>query len=236
MAGGAVTISHSSFLFITTILYLLIPKNPPKAMSKITEKANVLAVIDQWIGKTEAVILSVAVLAMAANSIANVLGRYLFSQSLYFSDELNQFLIVIITFIGLGHVTRKGKHIRMSALYDMLSIRWQKLFMIVIALMTAATLLLLTWYAGEYVLKIAKRGRVTPALQIPLYLTYIWVVLGFFIASIQYFLTAYKNLQPDTADKVYISYTTVDEYLDPDIADAIKTCAKPVANNKEPPL
>lgn len=205
-------------------------------MSKITEKANILAVIDQWIGKTEAVILSVAVLTMAVNSIANVLGRYLFSQSLYFSDELNQFLIVIITFIGLGHVTRKGKHIRMSALYDMLSIRWQKLFMIVIALTTAVTLLLLTWYAGEYVLKIAKRGRVTPALQVPLYLTYIWVVLGFFIASIQYFLTAYKNLQPDTADKVYISYTTVDEYLDPDIADAIKTCAKPVANNKEPPL
>ncbi len=83
--------------------------------------ASMLTRLDIWIGRIEACILSIAIIAMATNSIANVFGRYVFNQSLYFSDELNQFLIVIITFMGLGYITRKGKHIRMSAFYDMLA-------------------------------------------------------------------------------------------------------------------
>lgn len=185
--------------------------------------------LDLWIGRIEASILSIAIIAMAVNSIANVFGRYLFNQSLYFSDELNQFLIVIVTFMGLGYITRKGKHIRMSAFYDMLPARWQKIFMVVIALLTATVMFVLAWYALEYVMKIARRGRVTPALQFPLYLTYIWVALGLLIGAIQYLLTAIKNLDLQD-DTVYISYTTVDEYEDPEIADAIQRCQ---SNNSE---
>lgn len=126
--------------------------------------ATLLKHVDHWVGKFEAGILCLGILIMATNAIANVFGRYVFNQSLYFTDELNQFLIVIITFIGLGYITRTGKHIRMSAFYDMLSPRWKKYFMITIALVTAITMLILAWYALEYVQKIARRGRVTPAL------------------------------------------------------------------------
>ncbi len=185
--------------------------------------ASMLTRLDIWIGRIEASILSIAIIAMATNSIANVFGRYVFNQSLYFSDELNQFLIVIITFMGLGYITRKGKHIRMSAFYDMLPPRWQKIFMVVIALVTALMMFVLAWYAFEYVQKIARRGRVTPALQFPLYLTYVWVALGLLIGAIQYLLTAIKNLNLQD-ETVYISYTTVDTYDDPEITDAIQRC------------
>lgn len=193
---------------------------------------NTLTRLDQGMGKIEAATLITATLAMAINSIANVLGRYLFQQSLYFSDELNQFLIVIITFMGLGYITRQGKHIRMSAFYDMLAPRWQKMLMVLIAITTSIVLFILAWYALEYVLKIAKRGRVTPALQVPLYLTYIWVVVGLFIAALQYVLTAWKNL--DSRDEaVYLSYTTVDEYQDPEIQQAIDNQKSHTAESSE---
>jgi len=157
---------------------------------------------------------------MAINTIANVFGRYLFSQSIYFTEELNEFLIVIITFMGLGYVTRKGRHIRMSAFYDMLPARSKKLLMILIAAVTAVAMFILTWYAFEYVAKIARRGRVTPSLQIPLYLTYVWVVAGFAVTGIQYLLTVVKNLNLADSD-VYISYTTVDQYEDPEISEVL---------------
>ncbi|MGY0217544.1 TRAP transporter small permease [Endozoicomonadaceae bacterium StTr2] len=200
-----------------------------------------LAQIDLWIGRIEASILSLAIIAMATNSIANVFGRYLFNQSLYFSDELNQFLIVIITFMGLGYITRKGKHIRMSAFYDMWPAKVQKMAMIVIALLTAFVMFVLAWYALEYVQKLERRGRVTPALQVPLYLAYFWVAVGFFIAGIQYLLTAIRNT--DLADEtVYISYTTVDTYDDPEITSVIqnsqagnKAADEPHSNNKQEP-
>ncbi|MEH6628970.1 MAG: TRAP transporter small permease [Motiliproteus sp.] len=176
--------------------------------------------IDTLIGQAEMVVLSGGIMLMAVNTIANVFGRYFFNQSIYFTEELNQFLIVIITFMGLGYVTRKGRHIRMSAFYDMISERHKKLLMILIAALTAVVMFVLAWYAFEYVAKIASRGRVTPALQVPLYLTYIWVVVGFVVTGIQYLLTMVKNF--DLADPdVYISFTTVDAYEDPEIAEVM---------------
>ncbi|MEH6823801.1 MAG: TRAP transporter small permease [Motiliproteus sp.] len=176
--------------------------------------------IDLLIGKAEMAVLSGGILLMATNTIANVFGRYFFNQSLYFTEELNQFLIVIITFMGLGYVTRKGRHIRMSAFYDMMSDRYKKRLMILIAALTAVVMFVLAWYAYEYVAKIAHRGRVTPALQVPLYLTYIWVVVGFVVTGIQYLLTMVKNC--DLADPdVYISFTVVDAYEDPEIAEVM---------------
>lgn len=183
-----------------------------------------LKVIDHWIGKGEAFLLGLAILTMASNAIANVFGRYLFNQSIYFTDELNQFLIVMVTFMGLGYITRTGKHIRMSAVYDILAPRAKKYMMVFIAFTTAVVMLLLAYYALEYVQKIARHGRVTPALQFPLYLTYIWVVAGFALAFFQYFFTGIKNLL-EPSDTVYISYTAIDEYLDPEIDDAIQRCA-----------
>lgn len=181
---------------------------------------RMLTLTDKLIGKAEMYVLGWGIIIMAVNTIANVFGRYLFSQSIYFTEELNEFLIVIITFMGLGYVTRKGRHIRMSACYDLLSARYKKLLMVVIASLTAVAMFTLAWYALEYVTKLASRGRVTPALQFPLYLTYIWVVLGFAVTGIQYVLTAFKNLNLSDED-VYISFTTVDAYLDPEIAEVM---------------
>ncbi len=180
-----------------------------------------LGKIDAVIGRIEVWILSWGIILMAANTIANVFGRYVFNQSIYFSEELNEFLIVIVTFMGLGYATRKGIHIRMSAIYDALPIKARKALMVVIAATTAVVMAVLAWYALEYVQKVASRGRITPALQMPLYLTYVWVVVGLTLASFQYLLTAIRNLN-FAEEEVYVSYLEVDSYEDPETAAAIQ--------------
>ncbi len=55
---------------------------------------GILGKIDSAIGRIEVFILSWGILLMAVNTIANVFGRYVFSQSIYFSEELNEFLIL----------------------------------------------------------------------------------------------------------------------------------------------
>ncbi|MDI3324559.1 TRAP transporter small permease [Pontibacterium granulatum] len=165
--------------------------------------------LDHWLGRIEAFSLSAGILLMALNTIVNVFGRYLFSQSLYFSEELNQMLMVWITFMGLGYVTRKGRHIRMSAIYDLLSDRNKKLLMLLITLSTALTLFLLSYYASLYVAKMARRGMLTAALQIPMYWTLLVVPLGFLIGGLQYSLAFVRNLRsPD----IYLSYHALDVY------------------------
>lgn len=182
---------------------------------------GILGKIDSAIGRVEVWILGWGIILMAANTIANVFGRYVFNQSIYFSEELNEFLIVIVTFMGLGYATRKGIHIRMSAIYDALPTKLRKGLMVVIAATTAVMMALLTWYAFEYVQKVASRGRITPALQLPLYLTYIWVVIGLALTSFQYLLTALRNLN-FAEEVIYVSYLEVDSYEDPETAAALR--------------
>jgi C4-dicarboxylate transporter DctQ subunit len=170
---------------------------------------RILAAVDNTIARFEAFVLAFGVLLMAANSIANVIGRFVFARSLYFSEELNQFLIVLVTFVGLGYAARKGRHIRMSAVYDQLSDRQRKAMMILIAGVTAAVMFVLAYYSYVYVARVATLGKVTPSLQVPLYLTYFWVPLGFIITGIQYIMTVVKNLQ---SDDIYISYEQIDTY------------------------
>ena len=182
---------------------------------------GILGNVDKIIGRVEVVILSGGIILMAVNTIANVIGRYVLNQSIYFSEELNEFLIVIVTFMGLGYATRKGIHIRMSAIYDALPQKLRKSLMIFIALVTASMMAVLAWYALEYVQKVASRGRVTPALQVPLYLTYIWVVLGLTLTSLQYFLTAIRNLD-FSEEEIYVSYLEIDSYESPETTAALE--------------
>jgi TRAP-type C4-dicarboxylate transport system permease small subunit len=176
-----------------------------------------LAVLDGAIARFEAFVLAAGVILMAANSIANVIGRFLFAQSIYFSEELNQFLIVLVTFVGIGYAARKGRHIRMSAVYDQLGERGRKALMILIATVTALIMFALAWFSYDYVARLAKLGKVTPSLQVPLYLTYLWVPVGFLITGIQYLLTVVQNLR--SAD-VWISYEQIDSYEEVENAPA----------------
>lgn len=170
---------------------------------------RVVAAVDHGIARIEAIILAYGVLLMFLNTIGNVIGRYIFGQSLYFTEELNQFLIVLVTFVGLGYATRRGRHIRMSAFYDALGDRARKILMVVIALTTGAVMFWLAWLSLGYVGSVAASGKVTPALRVPLYLTYLWVPFGFFITGVQYMLTVLRNLRDEG---VWVSWEQVDAY------------------------
>lgn len=173
-----------------------------------------LGVIDTAISRIESVLLAAGVLLMALNTISNVLGRFLFQQSLFFSEELNRIIIILITFAGISYAARQGRHIRMSAIFDTLPPRPRKALMIIIALVTAVFMLGLAWYSLHYVMTQAGRGRVLPSLQIPVWITLVWVPVGFFMTGLQYLLTAIKNiLEKD----IYLSTNVLEGYEDSEV-------------------
>ncbi|MBM9593954.1 TRAP transporter small permease [Rhodobacteraceae bacterium MCCB 386] len=150
---------------------------------------------------------------MALNTIANVVGRFALGQSIYFSEELNRILIILITFAGISYAARHGRHIRMSAIYDTLPAKGRKVLMIVIALVTAFFMFGLCYYSFTYILTQAGRGRVLPSLQIPVWYTLIWVPVGFFMTGVQYLLTAIKNM---ISRDIFLSTGVLEGYGDDD--------------------
>ncbi|MDR5866396.1 TRAP transporter small permease [Halomonas koreensis] len=170
-----------------------------------------LGVIDTFISKVEAVILAVGVLLMATNTIANVIGRFVLGESIFFTGEVNRILIIMITFAGIGYAARHGRHIRMSAIYDALPVGGRRALMIVISLFTSLVMFFLLYYSVLYILDLYDKGRILPALGFPIFIIYVWVPLGFLITGIQYLLTAIKNM---TSKDVYLSTSVLDGYKD----------------------
>ena len=170
---------------------------------------GVLGLIDSSISRVESVLLASGVLLMALNTVANVVGRFVFQYSLFFSEELNRILIILITFAGISYAARQGRHIRMSAIYDALPPPARKGFMVLIAALTALTMFGLCYFSIGYIIKVATSGRVLPSLQIPVYWIFLWVPVGFFMTGLQYGLTAIKNL---TAKDIYLSTRVLEGY------------------------
>jgi TRAP-type C4-dicarboxylate transport system permease small subunit len=146
---------------------------------------------------------------MAANTIANVIGRFVFQYSIFFTEELNRIIIILITFAGVGYAARHGRHIRMSAIFDSLPVRSRKVLMIVIAVITSLAMFALCYFSISYIGKVQTSGRVLPALQIPVWWIFIWVPVGFFVTGAQYLLTAIKNI---IEKDIYLSTNVLEGY------------------------
>lgn len=170
-----------------------------------------LGVIDVFISKIEGVMLAIGILLMALNTCVNVVSRYVFGEGLFFSGEINRILIILVTFAGIGYAARHGRHIRMSAIYDALPRQGRKALMVFIAFVTSGIMFFLCYYAYGYVDTLYGRGRILPALGIPIWIIYIWAPIGFAVTGIQYFLTGIKNL---AARDVYLSTGVRDAYAD----------------------
>lgn len=175
--------------------------------------------IERWTGpmfravtRLEELCLATGILGIALLTIANVLVRTTLGTSLLFAEEVSRFLIVFVTFVGIGYATSKGRHIRMTALYDALPLRTRKALMLVITASTSLLLFALTWLALRYTLgTVRELGAVSPVLQVPRYLVYLSAPFGFFLGAVQYLLAFLKNL---STSEVYLSFEKLDEYDD----------------------
>ena len=183
----------------------------PNTKSKEHESSlpGFLGTIDSLISRFESFALAAGVLLMAINTVANVVGRFIFQHSIFFTEELNRILIILITFAGVGYAARHGRHIRMSAIYDTLPVASRKLLMIVMAAITSVAMFALCYFSIRYIGKVATSGRVLPSLQIPVWWIFVWVPVGFFVTGAQYLLTAIKNI---IEKDVYLSTNVLEGY------------------------
>ncbi|MBN2963399.1 TRAP transporter small permease [Sulfurospirillum sp. T05] len=180
---------------------------------KATYSSIVFRFVDTQISRLEGFMLAVSVVLMAANTIAGVISRFVFNYSFSFTDELNSIFIILVTFSGISYAARQGRHIRMSAIFDTFPDWLRKGFTIIISAITAAVMFFLCYYAVEYIQTLMQRGRIMPALGIPIWWAYVWVPVGFFVTGVQYVLTVVKNLREKD---IYLSTDMLDGYGDID--------------------
>ncbi|MBT3175378.1 MAG: TRAP transporter small permease [Desulfobacula sp.] len=142
--------------------------------------------------------------------IINVIAREFFV-SIYFAEEVAEFLLIFVTFVGVSYGVRKARHIRMGAFFDMMSPKIEKFFMLFIATVSAVVMFIMAFTAYEYVMTAMSRGHETGALRLPYWIFYAIIPVGFFMAGIQYIRTIIKNL---TEKDTWMSPEQQSEYED----------------------
>lgn len=153
------------------------------------------------------------VTALAALLIINFIARELFT-SIYFAEEISEFLVIFTTFVGLSYGVRRGRHIRMGAFLEIMPPKMEKVFIVLISLISAGVMFYMADAAYDYLIHSMQRAHETPALRLPQWIFYIITPIGFGLAGVQFLRTIIKNfVEPD----VWISPEQQSEYEEEEI-------------------
>jgi C4-dicarboxylate transporter DctQ subunit len=141
----------------------------------------------------EVVSLCFGVAALATLLISNVVAREFF-KSIYFAEEVSEFLVIFTTFVGVSYAVRKARHIRMGAFFDLMGPRLEKIFIFAISAVAAVVMFLMARYSLAYLLESKSLGQSTEALRLPYWTFLVIVPIGFLLAGIQYVRTIIRNI------------------------------------------
>ena len=111
---------------------------------------------------------AVALFAIMALTLADVLGRKLFSQSITGSLELTEILMVVVIFAALPLVSLHGEHVAFDSLDHLMPAWLRRLQQAVVDLCCAAALGGLAWLMWDKADQMASYGDTTAQLQLPL--------------------------------------------------------------------
>ena len=168
------------------------------------------------VNAVEVSILVFCVASLGILLITNVFARTFF-QSIYFAEEVSKFLVMLTTFTGVSYAVRKARHIRMGAFLDAMPEIMEKVFIIIISLVSAVVMGIMTWFSYKYLINAMDMGHMTPALRVPKWTFYVIIPIGFGLACIQYIRTVIKNF---TEKEPWQSPDQQSEYEDEDIGGA----------------
>lgn len=131
--------------------------------------------LEEWL-------LGAALAFMAGGTFVQVVARA-WGRSISFSEEINTYLLVWITMLGIAAAAKRGAHIRVHSV-SLLFPRLRQAQMLLAAVCCCALFAVLVWYGGEVVLESHTKMR-TPALNWPMWWVGMSIPIGGALAMVR---------------------------------------------------
>ncbi|MEN9417369.1 MAG: putative small permease component [Pseudomonadota bacterium] len=113
---------------------------------------------------------------MAVLVFVNVVSRYLFNQSIIWVEELTQYQMIWITYLGAGLALREGRHVAVDTLQDLLPETPRRILRTLVAAAIALFMLVVTVLGVQIAL--FTWNQETPVMNVPAGLPYLGVPIG----------------------------------------------------------
>jgi TRAP-type C4-dicarboxylate transport system permease small subunit len=122
--------------------------------------------------------ISVLLIISVLLNFANVIGRKFLFAPIIGAEEVMNFLMVAVVFLGLGVVAYDGTHINMEILIDRFPRRLRDAFKASAQIATIAIAAILVWLGVPIVQHLAQFDERSEAANVPLYIPQAMVPIG----------------------------------------------------------
>jgi TRAP-type C4-dicarboxylate transport system permease small subunit len=137
---------------------------------------GILQKISDVLGRLLSIVVGAFLALMSVLMFAQVLGRFIFKNGLFWAEELSRFSMVTMVYLGAALACKYRDHIAVTVLEGMMKGPVLKIYRILIALVSIGFLFILTYY-GFGVLSLVNSQR-SANMQIPMSLVYVMIPLG----------------------------------------------------------
>ena len=137
-----------------------------------------------------------ALLLMALLYFLEVVLRYLFSHSIAWIEEFLRYLMVFITFFGASVAIKYGSHMSVNVIEFIPSKSLKRAVELLIPLLGILFSVWLVYLSWLLMLRVKGFGQQTPAMQIPMYIPYSILPLGFVSMCVRFVMQFINRLKP----------------------------------------
>ncbi|MBL1378428.1 TRAP transporter small permease [Zobellella iuensis] len=141
---------------------------------------KIIKTLDGLLGKLEYALLVLLTAALTLILSAQVILRYFFSSPLFWAEEVSVQILISATFIGVSYLLFSNKLVRVDFILENLGKPWGAWLNKGLQLLSMLVLLVLCYYATEWILRPEIKADVSPTTQLPRWYNYAVLVVSFY--------------------------------------------------------
>jgi TRAP-type C4-dicarboxylate transport system permease small subunit len=138
----------------------------------------------RWLLMITRTVAGVCLLSSVAINFINIIGRYFFSVSIPWAEEIMLFLMVGCVFTGCCAVAWEGRQIRMDVVVGMLPDKIRDLFALFAELVLIATAAAVTAFAWPVIMQLAAFDERSQAANFPLVIPQAMIPIGYSLMAL----------------------------------------------------
>lgn len=141
--------------------------------------------VADWLENT---FVTALMLLATVTAIVQVAARYVFNNSLYWSEELILYSLITMSFLTMGMGVRYAAHISVDAGLAFVGPTAARIMHIIAALMGLCFALVLVYYGYRLSQNTMRMGQLSPAMRIPVGYVYLIIPISGVLMALRYCL------------------------------------------------
>lgn len=125
----------------------------------------------------------------------NIILRHFFKSSTTWAEEAIRYAIIWVTFFGSSLCAKNGLHVGIDIFAEMLPKNMTKYVLATAQIFGAIFTAFLAFFGWRLTWLIIETGQRSPAMEIPMWITYIAIPLGGFLMTIRFIVAAIEELK-----------------------------------------